>query len=331
MRICVFGAGAIGGLLAARLADSGAEVSVVARGAHLEAIRQNGLTLLSADGEGRERPLVVTIEASDRASELGPQDAVIVAVKGQGIAGATAAIQPVLGPETAVVTAQNGVPWWYFHGVGGELEGAHLESIDPGGEIWRAIGPRRAIGCVVYPAGEIVQPGVVRHIDGRRFMIGEPDGSISSRVTALGQLLSQAGFRAPVRRRLRDDIWLKLWGNLAFNPLSVVSGATLGEIGADPHLRGRASRLMEEGRDVAEALGIRLRVDLAKRLQWAVDVGDHRTSMLQDFEAGRPLELAGVVAAVADIGSRVGVATPTIDAVLAEVRSLVERRDRESS
>ena len=321
MKICIYGAGAIGGYLGAQLAGTAADVSLVARGAHLQAMQQQGLTLISGDNRK-----TVAVRCTDDPRTLGPQDYVIIALKAHSILGVLDQLKPLLGRDTAVVTAQNGILWWYFHAVPGPLAKRHLEAADPGGQIWRALKPERAIGCVVYPACEIVEPGVVRHIEGTRFMVGEPDGSKSARVTALGAALTAAGLKAPVRRNIRDDIWFKLLGNATFNPVSVLTRATLEQMGRDPHVRDVIRRMMTEAVTVATELGVSFAMDVEKRIDAAVEVGAHRTSMLQDFEQGRPLELDALVATVTEMGRLVGVPTPTLDQILALVRLAVVAR-----
>jgi len=315
VKVCIYGAGAIGGYLAAQLAATGADLSLVARGPHLAAMRERGLTLVSASGT-RTFP----VRCTDDPRSLGPQDFVILTLKAHATAGILGDLASLLGAETAVVTAQNGILWWYFHAFPGPLAGRHLDAADPGGRIWAALGPERAIGCVVYPSCEIVAPGVVRHIEGTRFMLGEPDGTKSSRVTALGELLTAAGLKAPVRRKIRDDIWFKLLGNATFNPVSVLTRATLAQMGIDPGVRPVIRQLMTEAVAVATALDVSFSMDVEKRIDAAVDVGAHRTSMLQDFDEGRPLELDALVAAVTEMGRLVGVPTPGLDQVLALVR-----------
>jgi 2-dehydropantoate 2-reductase len=315
VKICIYGAGAIGGYLGALLSGTDAEVTLIARGPHLKAMQQDGLTLLSGD----ERR-TVRVRATDDPREAGPQDYVILALKAHSVAPILDQLQPLLGPGTAVVTAQNGILWWYFHGLEGPWAGRRLESADPGGRIWQALGPERAIGCVVYPSCEIVSPGVVRHLEGTRFMLGEPDGSRSDRVTALGEVLTAAGLKAPVRRRIRDDIWFKLLGNATFNPVSVLTRATLEQMGTDPGVRDVIRTLMAEAVAVATQLDVRFAMDIEKRIDAAVEVGAHKTSMLQDFEQGRALELDALVAAVVEMGQLVGVPTPTLAQVLALVR-----------
>jgi len=321
MKICIYGAGAIGGYLGAGLAGTDTNLSLVARGPHLQAMQERGLTLLSGD----ERK-TVAVHCTDDPRTLGAQDFLILTLKAHSIPSVLDHLQPLLGPHTAVVTAQNGILWWYFHAFPGPLKNRHLEAADPGGRIWRLLGPERAIGCVVYPSCEIVEPGVIRHIEGTRFMVGEPDGSKSARVIALGEALTAAGFKAPVRRNIRDDIWFKLLGNATFNPVSVLTRATLEQMGRDPDVRGVIRLMMGEAVAVATALGVSFTMDIEKRIDAAVDVGAHRTSMLQDFEQGRPLELDALVASVTEMGRLVGVPTPTLDQVLALVRLAVLAR-----
>lgn len=314
MKICIYGAGAIGGLLGAQLALAGEAVTLIARGPHLAALKANGLILRI---EGEER--VARPQATSDPREAGPQDVVIVTLKAHSVPAAAEAMQPLLGPETAVVTAMNGVPWWYFYKLPGPYEGHRIKSVDPDGALWRLIPPERCIGCVVYPAAEVAAPGVVQHQYGNRFMLGEPDGSKSARATRLAEALTRAGFKAPVRPRIRDDIWVKLWGNLSFNPVSALTTATLAAIAGDRGTRALVRQMMVEAEAVGTALGVKFGVDVDTRIQWAADVGEHRTSMLQDLELGRPMEIDALVTAVAEMGDLVGVDTPFIDAVLALV------------
>lgn len=315
MKICIYGAGAIGGYLGVELALAGYEVTLIARGPHLQAMQEKGLALLIRD----ERK-VVNIPCTDDPEEVGPQDYVIITLKAHSVSPIVKKMLPLLGPDTVVVTAQNGILWWYFYKLRGPWENHRLENADPGGRIWETLGPERAIGCVVYPSCEIVEPGVVRHLDGKRFMLGEPDGSKSARVVALGKALTIAGFKAPVRTKIRDDIWLKLWGNVSFNPVSVLTHATLEQITGDDGTRTVVRDMMLEAQTVATRLGVRFSVDVETRIDWAADVGAHKTSMLQDLETGRPMEIDALVGAVAEMGKLVGVATPTIDTVLKLVR-----------
>lgn len=321
MKVCIFGAGAIGGFLGARLALAGNEVSLVARGPHLAAIRAHGLTLRSGGEE-----TTVHVAASDNAAELGVQEFVIVALKAHSVPAVVADIKQLCDDETAIVTAVNGVPWWYFHGLGGAYEGRQITSVDPDGRQWRELGPGRAIACVVYPACEVSAPGVIDHIDGERFTLGEPDGEKTERVQALSAALREANLKAPVKNRIRDEIWVKLWGNVAFNPLSALTGATLEDLCANDETRALARAIMLETQQIGEALGARFAVDVDKRIAGAAAVGAHKTSMLQDLERGRAMEIDAVVTAVQELGVLTGIATPTLDIVLA----LVKARAREA-
>jgi len=314
MKICVYGAGAIGGYLGLQLSLAGEDVTLIARGAHLAAMRERGVKLLIDDEERAARPF-----STDDPSEAGPQDFVIITLKAHSVPGAVEAMQPLLGPDTAVVTASNGVPWWYFYGLEGPWRDHRLETVDPGGLQWDGIGPERAIGCVVYPAAEVVEPGVIRHEYGNRFTLGEPGGEKTERVQRLSAALNAAELRAPIKN-IRDDLWLKLWGNLAFNPISVLTGETLDVVATDPGTRAVSKAMMIEAQAIAEALGARFRVSIERRIDGAAGVGPHKTSMLQDFERGRPMEIDALVGAVQEMGRLVGVDTPTIDTVLALVK-----------
>jgi 2-dehydropantoate 2-reductase len=315
MKICIFGAGAIGGYMGAKLAMAGADVSLVARGPHLAAIKENGLTLI----EERAEPVTVRVQASADPADLGQQDYVIVTLKAHSVPAVVGAMQPLIGDDTTLVSGVNGVPWWYFHKIGGPLEGTRLHTVDPGNVQWDGFGPDRVLGCVVYPAAEVSSPGTIRHIEGNRFSLGEPDGSKSDRATVLSQALQAAGLKAPVRPRLRDEIWVKLWGNLSFNPISALTHATLDVLCTDPGTRDVARRMMLEAQAIAEALGATFPIDVERRIDGGAAVGAHRTSMLQDLEAGRPMEIDALVGSVQELGRITGLATPTIDAVLALV------------
>lgn len=307
-RICIFGAGAIGGYVGARLAMKGeADVSLVARGGHLAAMRANGLTLRQA-GETH----VVRPKMTDDPAELGPQDFIILTLKSHGVAGVIDQLMPLIGKDTAILFAQNGIPWWYFHGMGGPFEGTRLESVDPGGTIWDRIGPERALGSVVWQAAEIEAPGVIAHHYGERMPIGEPDGKKTERVQRLGALLTSAGIKSPVRPNLRNEIWLKLWGNLSFNPVSVLTGGTLIDLATDPGTRRVIGAMMEEARAVGEALGVAFTVNADERMDMAAKVGAHRTSMLQDVEAGRPTELDALLGVVIELAGLVQMSTPAL-------------------
>lgn len=316
MRICIFGAGAIGGYMGVKLARAGADVSLVARGPHLAAMQTNGLTLLE---EGQD-PVTVPVNASDDPAALGPQDYVIVTLKAHSVPPVVAHMQPLIGESTTIVSGVNGVPWWYFHKHGGPLEGTRLASVDPGDAQWSGFGPERVLGCVVYPAAEVAEPGVIRHIEGNRFSLGEPDGSKSERALALSKVLTEAGLKAPVRPRIRDEIWVKLWGNLSFNPISALTCATLDVLCTDPGTRAVARAMMVEAQAIAEKLGVKFPIDVDRRIDGGAAVGAHRTSMWQDLDAGRPMEIDALVSSVCELGRLTDTPTPTIDTVLALIR-----------
>jgi 2-dehydropantoate 2-reductase len=312
MKICIYGAGAIGGYLGVQLARAGVEVSLVARGAHLAAMKANGLKLLIGDEERIVHP-----RCTDDPAELGTQDFVIICLKAHSITGVLERMQPLLGPHTRVVTAVNGIPYWYFHKHGGDHQGSTLESIDPGGRQWRELGPERAIGCIVYPATEIEAPGVIRHVYGDRFPLGEPSGEITEDVQRLSDVFTKAGMQAPVLERIRDEIWLKLWGNVCFNPISALTHATLDVICSDPATRALSKAIMLEAQTIAETFGVKFRVDVERRIEGARKVGAHKTSMLQDLERSRPMEIDPLVTVVQEMGRLTGIPTPSLDAMLA--------------
>jgi len=315
MKICIYGAGAIGGYLGVQLMLAGADVSLVARGAHLAAMKANGLKLLIGDEER-----VVHPRCTDNPTELGVQDVVIICLKAHSITGVLDAMQPLLGPNTRVVTAVNGIPYWYFYKHGNACEGATLESIDPGGRQWKELGPERAIGCVVYPATEIEAPGVIRHVYGDKFPLGEPSGENSADIADLSALFEKAGLKAPVLDSIRDEIWLKLWGNVSFNPISALTHATLDVLCGDPGTRAVTRAMMVEAQQIAESFGVKFRVDVDRRIEGGRKVGAHKTSMLQDLERGRPMEIDPLVTVVQEMGKLTNVPTPTIDTVLALTR-----------
>ena len=306
MKICVVGAGAIGGLLAVKLEEQGNEVSVVVRGAHLAAIRARGLKLLA---EGGER--VAKVQATDRIAELGIQDLVFLTLKAHQLAGVAPELKALTGPQTTLITAQNGIPWWYFFKHGGPYEGTVLQSVDPGGTIAANIDVDRVLGSIIYPAADIVQPGVVRHIEGDRLSLGELDGSDTERLRATAQVLRQAGFKVRISSDLRSELWVKLWGNCTFNPISALTHATLVDICQFGPTRALAERMMSEAQAIGEKLGVRFPVTLERRIAGAEAVGKHKTSMLQDVEMGRPLELAALVGSVLELGEITG--TPTVN------------------
>lgn len=319
MKVCVFGAGAIGGLMGARLALAGTDVSLIARGPHLAAIKAQGLTLLT---EGQT--LVARPFATSDPREAGPQDFVIIAVKAPGLGAVADSIQPLLGPSTAIVAAINGVPWWYFYKHGGPYDGMRLKTLDPDGRLWEQLPPERVIACVVYPAAEITAPGTIQHTYSNRFDLGEPDGSKSERITAFAQAMIKAGFRCPIRPRIRESVWVKLWGNLAFNPLSALTSATLDIVTTDPATRAIARTMMVEAEAIATRLGIAFPLDVDARIAGAAEVGAHKVSMLVDLERGRPMEIDALLGAVVELAHMTNVAAPTCEVVL----GLIQQRAR---
>jgi 2-dehydropantoate 2-reductase len=317
MKICVIGAGAIGGLLAAKLAEAGEEVGVAARGAQLKAIREHGLVLREED-----RDIVARVAASDRIADLGEPDLVVLGMKAHQVAAVAPEVGSILGPRTLVLTAQNGIPWWYFFKHGGPREGVRLQSVDPGGVIADHLPIDRVIATVVYPAAEIERPGVIRHVEGNRFSLAEIDGAKSERISAISEVFGRAGFKAPVVTDVRTEIWTKLLGNLSLNPISALTHATLQDICRHPKTRALAMDMMREAQAVAEAFGIRLRISLEKRIAGAEAVGAHKTSMLQDVENGRVLEADALIGSVIELARMADVATPHIDAIYAVTKLL---------
>ena len=314
MKIAIVGAGAIGGFLGARLSLAGDEVTFLARNRNLAAINANGFRLIEQDGSEQHAPRVRAVADG---VEAGAQDALLLTVKAHQVRDVLPALQGLLGPETAVVTMINGLPWWYFQRLPGPYENQRLESVDPGGAIASAIDPGRVIGSVVYAATELAEPGVVRVIEGNRFTLGEPDASRSPRIEALSQAMMRAGFKAPVSKDIRGEIWLKLWGNLSFNPVSALTHATLGAICRDPGGRAVVEAMMKEAQAVAEKLGISFKISIEKRIAGAEAVGAHKTSMLQDVEHGRALEIEALIGSVVELGRITATPTPSIDAVYA--------------
>jgi 2-dehydropantoate 2-reductase len=315
MKIGIFGAGAIGGFLGVRLAAAGADVTFVARGPHLAAMQAHGVVLTSGD-----QRVVVHPRCVADAGEAGVQDYVIVTLKAHSLPAAAPQIARMMGPHSALVTGVNGVPYWYFYGLEGPWRDRLVASVDPGGVLWRLLPPSQALGCVVYPAAEVIEPGVIEHSYGDRFSLGEPDGSRSARVETLSRLLIGAGLKAPVRARIRDEIWVKLWGNLCFNPISALTGATLDRITTRADLRALCVAMMGEAQTVAEALGVKFGVSLDRRIDGAAEVGVHKTSMLQDLERGRPMEIDALLGAVVEFGGLTGQPMPICRSVLALVR-----------
>lgn len=312
MKVCIYGAGAIGAHIGVLMKLAGVDVSVVARGATLEAINSNGWKLII---NGEEK--VARLKAAQNPADLGPQDYVIVALKSHQAWDTAENLIPLLGPDTAVVTAQNGIPWWYFYGFEGQYANLQLESVDPRGRQWKTIGPQRAIGCTVYPAAEIVSPGVIKHTYGDRYGLGEPTRQETPRIKKLAEAFEAAGLKPKIYPEIRNDIWLKLWGNLCFNPISALTHATLDVVATDPGTRAVARKMMEEAEIIARRIGAHFRVDIERRINGAASVGAHRTSMLQDLEKGRQIELDALLTVVQEMGRLVDVATPAIDIVLA--------------
>ena len=317
MKFAIVGAGAIGAFVGAMLARAGEDVTLIARGAHLRAMQAHGVRVRGEVGDFQ-----INAKATDDPQTVGEVNAVILTLKTHSVPAMVADLRPMLGPNTSVLTAQNGFPWWYFYRHGGEWEGTHLESIDPGGVISEHIAPSRVIGCVVYPSTEIVEPGVVRHMEGTRFAIGEPDGSKSERCRRIADSFINAGLRCPVRSNIRHDIWVKLMGNVAYNPISALTRATLIEIVQCPETRALAAAIMTEVDAVARKLGIDMGVSVDQRLEGAEKVGEHKTSMLQDIEAGKPTELEAIVGAIIELGEKLGVELPNTKSVYACVKLL---------
>ena len=321
MKIAVVGAGAIGGYLGAKLAIAGEDVTFIARNRNLEAINARGFRLILEDGSEQHAP---TAKAVQHMADAGPQDAVLLTLKAHQVRDVLPGLRELFGPQTMVVTMINGIPWWYFHKLGGEYEGRHLDSVDPGGVIDAHIERERIIGSVVYPASELVEPGVVKVIEGNRFTLGELDGERSERIEALSQAMMRAGFKAPVSRDIRSELWIKLWGNLSFNPISALTHATLEQICRFGPTRSLAAAMMREAQAVAEKLGVRFKISLEQRIAGAQAVGAHKTSMLQDVEHGRALELEALVGSVVELGRITATPTPTIEAVYAATSLLAQ-------
>ncbi len=320
MRVCVVGAGAIGCFVGGRLARAGVDVTLIARGAHLRALQSEGLRLHERDGTFT----IQRLRAVSSAAEAGEQDLVLLSTKAHQVGPLVDTVMALLGDRGDLVTMQNGIPWWYFQGIAGPYAGRPVDSVDPDGRIAATIPVERILGCVVYPACEITEPGVVRHVEGDRFPVGEPDGTISRRAERISRLFESAGLRAPILPDVRSEIWLKLWGNLCFNPISALSRATLADICAEPRTRALAVAMMREAQAVAEKLGATFRVPLERRVDGAAKVGHHRTSMLQDIESSRPTELEALLGSVIELARLTEVPVPNLEAVYA-CTSLLER------
>lgn len=312
MKVAIVGAGAIGGYFGGLLARAGHDVTLIARGAHREAIRASGLTVESKTERFTTHP-----HCTDDPAEAGVQDLVILSLKAPAVPAMAEKMLPLFGPETPMITAMNGVPYWYFHKHGGPLDGTRIAAVDPGDKQWDLIGPQRAIGSVVWVAGAIAAPGVIRHGGGNRLPLGEPDNSRSPRLQRISTALTAAGIDAPVHDNIRQEIWTKLWGNLSYNPVSVLTSGTLEGLSRDADARRVLGAMMEESRRVGERLGIDFPVSIEERMGMAEKVGPHKTSMLQDLEAGRPMEIGGLLGVIAELARKLDIATPTIDIVLA--------------
>ena len=321
MKFLIAGAGAIGAYMGACMARAGQDVTLFARGPHLRAMQEHGVRVKSVDGDFEAHPKI-----AENLERVVPVDVVFLGVKAHGLTQLAPQLKPVLGPDTAVVGTQNGIPWWFFQGWGGEHQGMHLERVDPGGTIAAAIEPRRVLGSIVYFATDIVEPGVVRHTEGNRISLGEPDGTRSDRSRQIAEALIAAGLRCPVTTRIRQEIWVKILGNVAFNPISALTGATLVKMARDPDVNALVRRIMEETIAVGAELGLEVPITIDQRIAGAEKVGEHKTSMLQDLEAGRPIELGAVVGAVVELGERLNVPMPHTRAVYACTKLLAQTR-----
>jgi len=319
MKICIVGAGAIGGLMGAKLALAGEDVTLIDQGAHLAAIKKNGLKLIWEDGSEH---VAKNVKATDRVEDAGPQDLVILALKAHYLEAVARKIGALLGPDTMIVTVQNGIPWWYFQRHGGPYEGRRLTTLDPDGVLEKNIPAERIIGCVVYPAAAVEAPGVIHHVEGDRFPVGELDGKETARVKRLYDTFIKAGFKSRILDNIRSEIWLKAWGNLSFNPISALTHATLVEICQFPETRRLAAAMMKEAEAIANKLGITFRHTIEKRIEGAESVGAHKTSMLQDVEHGRSLEVEALVGAILELGRITETPAPSIEAVYACVKLL---------
>ncbi|MGC2032286.1 MAG: 2-dehydropantoate 2-reductase [Steroidobacteraceae bacterium] len=326
MRVAIIGVGAIGGYVGIKLALAGEDVTFIARGANLEALRSRGIRLITADGEEQA---VAKVKATDDYAAAGPQDMVILAMKAHQVEAVAREVPKLFGPDTVVVPMQNGIPYWYFHRHAGEFAGTRVQSVDPTGAIGEHIPCERVIGCVVYPAAELISPGVIKHVEGNRFPVGEPDGTTSERVTRVSECFVRAGLQAPVLGDIRAEIWLKLWGNLTFNPISALSRATLAGICQYPPSRAIAAAMMTEAQWVANKLGVNFRVSLEKRIAGAEKVGHHKTSMLQDVEAARTLEIDALLGSVVELARLTDTPTPHIDTVYALTKLLAKTLDED--
>ena len=316
MKICIFGTGAVAGLAGARMARGGVEdLSFVARGAHLDAIRKKGLTVRDRSGEW-----AVPVTATDDTAALGPQDVVIIGLKAHTVRAALDQIAPLIGPETVIVPTLNGIPWWYFHALPGDRPAPYLESVDPGGHIWDTLGPEKALGCVVYVASNIPEPGVIEHNNGGTYLVGEPDGSQSERGKRVAALFERGDLRSPLSSNIRAEVWTKLWGNLTGNPLSVLCQATCEMLARDEAVRNLMADMITEAQQVAQATGADVKADIAERLDTFERLGPVKTSMLQDFDAGKTIELDALLGVICELGRLSGIETPQCSLVYALTR-----------
>ena len=322
MKICIVGAGATGGYLGFKLINAGFDVSLVARGTHLKAMKHSGLTVIENDKEISCFP-----KCSESMSDLGKMDYIFITLKTYSIPGLVNEISTMFKENTAVITAYNGIPWWYFFNIEGPFKNYRIKCIDPNNIQWNTITPERIIGCVVYPATEIIEPGVIKHIEGNRFSLGEPEGMQTERILKISKALVKAGIKAPIRSNLREEIWIKLIGNLAFNPLSVITGKTLDILASENEYRTIAYDAMEEASLIINQLGIKLKISIDQRIDGAAKVGAHKTSMLQDYEKGKELELDSLVVSIKEIGNQLGIKTPTIDKILYEVEKKISKKN----
>ena len=318
MKICIVGAGATGGYLGFKLTKEGFDVSLVARGNHLQAMKEKGLTIIENDKE-----ISCSVKCSDSMHDLGKMDYIFITLKAYSIPGLVKEISSMFKDNTTVITAYNGIPWWYFFNTPGPHKNYRIKCVDPDNIQWNIIKPQRVIGCVVYPATEVIKPGVIKHIEGNRFSLGEPEGIQTERILSISRALIKSGIKAPIRNNLREEVWTKLIGNLAFNPLSVITGKTLDALVADKETKLIAYEVMNEATQIMDKLGISLKISIEQRIAGASKVGSHKTSMLQDFQKGKKLELDSLIVSVQEVGSLVGVKTPTIDKILYQVKNRV--------
>ena len=322
MKICIVGAGATGGYLGVKLINAGFDVSLVARGAHLTAMKKKGLTLIENDKE-----ITCSPKCSDSMKELGKMDFIFITLKAYSINGLVKEISTMFDENTSVISAYNGIPWWYFFGAEGQFKNYRIKCIDPENIQWNVITPERIIGCVVYPATEIIEPGVIKHIEGNRFSLGEPNGAQTERISRISKAMARADLKAPVRKNIRQEIWMKLIGNLAFNPLSVITEETLDVLLLNEENKKTAYEAMKEATSIMDKLNVPMSVSIDQRIEGAAKVGSHKTSMLQDYERGKELELDALVVAVKEIADLLGIKTPTIDRILHTVTEKISKNN----